>query len=146
MVSTWNWIVSQKDLYPKHVCIVSDESSLKDTKPWLILSLKVKFESDSSGIFWECCAWWSLQIKGRAHAELTFNIFVLTLERERISQSWIFSQSCLYQLASDSWSSFAKLGLAYIIFRSRVRPISFFSYRPIPICTHKSHFLNRPIR
>ena len=118
MVSTWNWIVSQKDLYLKHVCIVSDESSLKDTKPWLSLSLKVKFESDSSGISWECCAWGALQIKGRAHAEPTFNIFVLTLERERISQSWIFSQSCLYQLASDSWSSFAKLGLAYIIFRS----------------------------
>ena len=30
--------------------------------------------------------------------------------------------------------------------RSRVRPISFFSYRPIPISTDKSHFSNRPIR
>ena len=34
----------------RSIPIVSDESSLKDTKPWLSLSLKVKFESDSSGI------------------------------------------------------------------------------------------------
>ena len=28
----------------------------------------------------------------------------------------------------------------------RVRPIRFFSYRPIPICTDKCHFFNRLIR